>query len=99
MENVLYYTVLFDIYGELLTEKQKTYFKDYYFDNLSLAEIAENYGVSRNAIHNQLRDVRELLERYENTLHIALKNQKLEELVKMYDNQSLKDKIREIIEI
>ena len=38
MEKEIYLTILFDYYGELLTEKQQTYFKNYYFDNLSLAE-------------------------------------------------------------
>ena len=45
MEEVLYYTELFDFYGTLLTEKQQNYFKDYYFNNLSLSEIAENYEI------------------------------------------------------
>ena len=45
-----YYINLFDFYGDLLTEKQRQYFKDYYFDDASLAEIATVYGVSRNAI-------------------------------------------------
>ena len=48
MKDVLYYNELFDLYGELLTEKQRSYFKDYYFDNLSFSEIANNNQVSRN---------------------------------------------------
>ena len=55
MEKEIYLTILFDYYGELLTEKQQTYFKNYYFDNLSLAEISENLNVSRNAIHKELK--------------------------------------------
>ena len=42
MENVVYYTYLFDYYKELLTLTQKIYFEDYYFNNLSLQEIADN---------------------------------------------------------
>ena len=68
MEEVLYYTELFDFYGTLLTEKQQNYFKDYYFNNLSLSEIAENYEITRNAIHNQLREAKEKLEYYEKNL-------------------------------
>ena len=49
MDDVVYLNDLFDIYGDLLTDKQKSYFKDYYFDNLSYGEIAEKYSVSRNA--------------------------------------------------
>ena len=62
MKEILYYTMLFDLYGELLTSKQQDYFKDYYFNNLSLSEIAENYEITRNAIHNQLREAKEKLE-------------------------------------
>ena len=57
-------TMLFDCYGELLTEKQKTYFDYYYNQDLSLAEIAEIAGVSRqgvsDALHRTERTLREL---------------------------------------
>ena len=56
MTDRLKYINLYDYYGELLTEKQKEYFEDYYFDNLTLAEIAENLEVSRNAVHKQLKE-------------------------------------------
>ena len=55
MDEVFYLNDLFDIYGELLTEKQRDYFRDYYFDNLSYGEIALKYNVSRNAIFKQLK--------------------------------------------
>ena len=55
MDEVVYLNDLFDIYGELLTEKQRDYFRDYYFDNLSYGEIALKYDVSRNAIFKQLK--------------------------------------------
>ena len=46
MEKFVYLNNLYDCYKELLTDKQKMYFEDYYFNNLSLSEIAENYDVS-----------------------------------------------------
>ena len=48
-EEIVYYNNLYDYYGELLTEKQRKYFEDYYFSNLSFKEMSENYGISRNA--------------------------------------------------
>ena len=42
MEDVVYYNNLYDLYGELLTDKQREYFEDYYFNNLSFSEMAEN---------------------------------------------------------
>ena len=47
--------ILYDYYGELLSDDNKRYFEDYYFDNLSLAEISENYQISRNAVHKHIK--------------------------------------------
>lgn len=54
-------TLLFDFFGDLLTEKQRDYFDLYYNDDLSLSEIAEQNGISRQG-------VRDLIVRAENTL-------------------------------
>ena len=49
MKNQTYrMTMLFDFYGEILTDRQKEFFDLYYNEDLSLAEIAENYGISRH---------------------------------------------------
>jgi len=45
-------TMLFDFYGEVLTERQKEFFDLYYNDDLSLSEIAENYGISRQGVRD-----------------------------------------------
>jgi len=71
---------LYDIYGSLLTDKQRTYFEDYYYMDLSLAEIAENYNISRNAIHDQLKRVNEALINFESNLHLQAKIKKINEL-------------------
>ena len=59
-------TIVYDYYGELLTEKQQLYFEDYYFNNLSLQEIAINYNVSRNAVYNSLKEIDNLPKEYLN---------------------------------
>ncbi len=61
MEKAVYLSLLLDFYGELLTEKQREYAGLYYNENLSLSEIAENEGISRQA-------VRDVLLRAESTL-------------------------------
>ena len=66
----LYIISLYDIYNSLLTDKQKLYFEDYYFNNLSLSEMSENYEVSRNAIHKQIKEVNSKLEDFELKLKI-----------------------------
>ena len=53
MKNQTYrMTMLFDFYGELLTERQKEFFDLYYNEDLSLAEIAENNGISRQGVRD-----------------------------------------------
>ena len=53
MEENIYITNLYDCYGELLTDKQKEYFLDYYFDKLRLSENADNNSVSRKTKNKQ----------------------------------------------
>ena len=77
MDKTIYYNNLYDYYGSLFTDKQKEYYEDYYFNDLSLAEIAENNGISRNAVHNQLKIVIEKLEFYENNLKLYEKSKKI----------------------
>ena len=61
MDRYFYLNELFDMYQDLLTDKQQMYFKDYYFDNLSYGEIGEKYNISRNAIFHQLKLIEEKL--------------------------------------
>lgn len=98
MEDFIKYTILFDFYGELLTDKQQKYFKEYYFDNLSLKEISLNYQVSRNAIFNQIKETKELLNHYEKILHLKEKQEKLELICQKIKEEEIKKEIREIIE-
>ncbi len=77
MESRIYYGILYDFYGELLTQKQRSYFEDYYFQNLTLSELSENYEVSRNAIHKQLKEVTEKLDYYESILKLKEKKDSL----------------------
>ena len=58
-------TLLFDYYGELLTEKQKTYFDLYYNQDFSLAEIAEEEGVSRQGVYDALSRTENILRKFE----------------------------------
>jgi predicted DNA-binding protein YlxM (UPF0122 family) len=61
---------LFHVYGELLSEKQKTFIQLYYDEDLSLSEIAERYQVSRQAVHDAIKHGRRTLEKYEAILHL-----------------------------
>ncbi len=93
MEDFVYYTELFDLYEVLLTSKQKVYYKEYYFNNLSLKEISEKYDVSRNAVYKQVKNVKEILEDYEKKLKLRKKQEKIEKIL----NENQVEKFRDII--
>lgn len=89
---------LYDLYQDLLTEKQKSYFEDYYFEDFSLAEIAEENEVSRNAIFDQIKKTEKKLNEYEIKLKLnekAVQRKKIFEELKNNGND-LK-KINELI--
>lgn len=96
MEDRIYLINLYDYYGDLLTSKQREYFENYYFDNLSLSEISENTSVSRNAIHKQLKEVKDLLEHYEEILKLYNKKLKINDIIKDID-KDIREQIEELI--
>jgi len=65
---------LYDLYQDLLTEKQKSYFESYYFDNYTLQEISENNKVSRNAVHDLLKRTVKKLNDLEDALQLKEQN-------------------------
>ncbi|MEE0434072.1 MAG: YlxM family DNA-binding protein [Peptococcaceae bacterium] len=70
---------LFDCYGNLLTEKQQTLFNYYFNEDLSLAEISDLVGISRQAVHNSIGRCEETLESFEKTLGVLARSQMIEE--------------------
>lgn len=97
MEDFIYYNDLYDCYNELLTKKQKEYFEDYYFSNLSLGEIAENYKVSRNAVHKQLQITINKLKEYEEKLSINNTKKEIESILEETDINNIKNRLEELI--
>ena len=96
MDKTIYLSNLFDYYGELLTEKQQSYFKDYYFKNLTLSEISENENVSRNAVHKQIKDAENKLNHYETILKQYQNSLKIKQIIKNLDKK-IKNKIEELL--
>lgn len=71
IDKVLRIGLLYDFYGALLTEKQRRCMDMHYLNDLSLAEIAEEFGVSRQAVHDILRRSEQVLEEYESKLGLV----------------------------
>lgn len=93
MEEIIYYSALFDYYQNLLTDVQRKYFEDYYFNNLSLQEIADSYEVSRNAISKTLKEIKEKLDYYESNLKLLSNNKKISELLSEEDLKKIEEYI------
>ncbi len=75
-EKNLYISVLYDYYGALLTEKQQYAVEMYYNDDLSLAEIAESIGITRQGVRDQLKHAEAFLISCEEKLGFFAKLQK-----------------------
>lgn len=96
MERFIYLNNLFDIYGDLLTEKQQLYFKEYYFNNLTFQEIGEKYNISKNATFKQIKIIEEKLEEFEEKLKIFDKKNKINDIIKLENNENIKDQLRNL---
>ena len=73
MEKILEQTLLYDFYGELMTEHQRQVYEDVVLNDFSLSEVAENRGISRQGVHDMIRRCNKSLEEYENKLHLVEK--------------------------
>ncbi len=96
MDHNIYLCNLYDYYKELLTDKQKMYFEDYYFDNLTLSELSENYNVSRNAIHKTLKEIEVKLNTFEDKLNLYKNREKIKDIISSLDDD-IKKRINELI--
>lgn len=98
MEQRDYLIILYDYYGELLSDDNKKYFEDYYFDNLSLGEIADNSCISRNAVHKHIKSAEVKLMFYEEKLSLYNKDKRLREVLKTIKDEKIKEMIEEIFD-
>ena len=105
IERVEYASMLYDFYGALLNESQNEVMALYHEDNLSLSEIAEDLGQSRQAVHYTLRKAEKALESYEEKLGLVASYKENQELAakayKIIDSAGIvepyADKLKKII--
>lgn len=81
MEKNVKMSLLCQIYGKLLTEKQYLFLDDYYNNDLSLSEIAENDGITRQAVRDILKKGEQKLLEYEQKLQIMQKTLHQEQII------------------
>ena len=102
MEKLEFKGMLYDFYGELLTEHQKTIYEDAVFNDLSLSEIADEQGISRQGVHDMIKRCGKALLEYESKLHLVDKfskvKDKIREINELTDDSRIKELSNEIIE-
>ena len=81
MDKKIEISILLDIYSNLLTEKQYEFLNDYYNNDLSLSEIAENEGITRQAVRDNLKKGENKLFEYEEKLSLMRKQIMQEEQI------------------
>lgn len=96
MEKNVQIGILLDIYGKLLTEKQRKLLEDYYNNDLSLSEIAENENITRQAVRDNLKKGENNLFEYEEKLEIMKKDKVKKEKIKEIQNEISKIEKKEI---
>jgi predicted DNA-binding protein YlxM (UPF0122 family) len=89
---------LYDVYQDLLTEKQREYMESYYYNNYSITEISENMNVSRNAVHDQLKRTVKKLYDYESKLELRIKGKKRNKIIEKIKNEKDFEKVLYLVE-
>lgn len=98
MEKDLRYVELFELYQGLLTERQRELFRSHYYFDLSLAEIAEPDGNTRQNVYMAIKSVKQKLDGYEKLLHLKEKNQKLKAVAEKIEKEQ-PDASKDILDI
>ena len=102
MEKIVEQGLLYDFYGELLTPHQQRIYEDAVFNDLSLSEIAQEAGISRQGVHDLIKRCDRTLEEYENRLHLMRRfgqiRQKLERIRELCDDKEVRRLTEEILQ-
>ena len=105
MEKFVEQTLLYDFYGELLTERQQQVYESVVLEDYSLLEVAENLAISRQGVHDMIKRCNHTLEEYESRLHLVEKFlcirkqvQKIKELAVGYNAGEITEISNKILE-
>lgn len=102
LERLEYKGMLFDFYSELLTPHQKGIYEDAVLNDLSLGEIADEHGISRQGVHDIIKRCDRILNDYEEKLHLVDKfgriRDRIQKINALTDDEEIKQLSNEIIE-
>ncbi len=88
MEKIVEQGILYDFYGELLTDHQRKVYESVVYDNLSLGEIADDLGISRQAVHDLIKRTDRILADYESKLGLVKKFDKVKKSVLLIEKET-----------
>lgn len=91
MEKIVEQGLLYDFYGELLSPHQRKVYEDVVYNDMSLSEIAEEVGISRQGVHDLIRRCDRMLLEYEEKLHLLSKFTKAREQLAQIEKLSEAD--------
>ncbi len=89
MNKNLKMSILLDLYGDLLTDKQHDVLEFYYNDDLSLAEIAEQYDISRQGVHDSIKRGEESLLKFEEVLGLSSQQEQYQKQLMEFKDMAL----------
>ena len=96
MEKIVERGMLYDFYGELLTEHQKAIYEEAVFNDMSLSEIAEEHGISRQGVHDLIKRCDKLLLGYEEKLHLVERFSRIKEKIEQIESQTNQEEIKDL---
>jgi predicted DNA-binding protein YlxM (UPF0122 family) len=96
MEKIVEQGILYDFYGELLTEHQRQIYEDAVFNDMSLSELAGDYGISRQGIHDLLKRCDKMLLSYESKLHLVERFESVKEKNRQINETEDIEQVRKI---
>lgn len=99
MEKFVEQTLLYDFYGELLTDKQRQVYESVVLEDYSLSEVAEELGISRQGVHDMIKRCNKALEDYEQKLHLVEKFLHIQEKIRQIHKLTEKYQAHEIAAI
>ncbi len=100
MDKIFEQALLYAFYGELLTSHQQSIYEDAVFHDMSLSEIAQEQGISRQGVHDLIKRCDKILQDYEKKLHLVERfshaKEKIREIVELTEEEKASDSKTEI---
>ena len=103
MNKLIEQALLYDFYGELLTEHQRSVYEEVVLNDYSISEVAQEAGISRQGVHDMIKRCSKILEDYESKLHLVEKfihiKERVNRIRELTHSETQPDVMRQIEEI